>query len=142
MKITKSFWSIVAIALVFGGVIASRAETASVTWRQSLPNALSEAKRTGKPVFIDFTASWCGPCQEMKRGTFTNSKVVAELRRWVPVRIDVDKQEKVAEKYSVEAMPTLAIVKPNGSVLTRAVGYRDASQLLAFLKTNYAKARR
>ena len=130
-----------ALVVAMSTLAAGQAHAAGITWRTSLTNALSEAKRTKKPVFIDFTATWCGPCQEMKRDTFTSSKVISEMRRWVAVRIDVDKQEDVAKKYKIEAMPTLVVVKPNGTVVTKAVGYRNADELLSFLRANYNKGR-
>jgi thiol:disulfide interchange protein len=138
----KNVFLIALFAFALSTLVASQAQAAGIAWRESLPKALSEAKRTGKPVFLDFTATWCGPCQEMKKETFTDSKVITELKRWVSVHIDVDKQESVAMKYKVEAMPTLIIVKPSGAVVSTAIGYRDGAGLTKWLKANYAKARR
>ena len=122
--------------------IAAPSQAAGISWRSSLSSALSEAKKSRKPVFIDFTATWCGPCQEMKKTTFKDAKVLSELRKWVSVSVDVDKQEKVASKYKVEAMPTLMVVKPNGSMVSKAVGYHSSKELLKWLRANYSKARK
>lgn len=138
----KRMWHFGLMVVAASTLLMGQAQAAGIAWRESVPNALKEAKRTGKPVFLDFSAEWCGPCQLMKKNTFTDKKVIAELRRWVSVHVDVDKQEKVAQQYGIEAMPTLIIVNPSGSVVAKTLGYHDASELLSWLRANYMKARR
>lgn len=141
MKIKTMKFGLLAMALstLF---VSAPSRAAGIAWRTSLPSALKEAKKSGKPVFVDFSATWCGPCQDMKKETFKNAKVIAELKKWVAVDIDTDKQEKVAAKYKVDAMPTLVVVKPSGAVVSKAVGYQSAGDLLKWLKANYSKARK
>jgi thiol:disulfide interchange protein len=140
--IKRKMWSFGLLAVGLSTLLASQARAAGVSWRESLPAALSEAKRTHKPVFLDFAATWCGPCQLMKQNTFTDKRVITELRKWVSVHVDVDKQEKVAEKYGIEAMPTLIAVTPSGAVVSKTLGYHNADEFLTWLRANYSKAKR
>jgi thiol:disulfide interchange protein len=138
----KKIWQFAALFVVASTLLVSQAHAAGIAWRESVPEALKEAKRTNKPVFLDFAAEWCGPCQLMKKNTFTDKKVIAELRKWISVHVDVDQQEKVARQYGIEAMPTMIIVNPSGSAVAKTLGYHDASELLSWLRANYMKARR
>ena len=64
-----------------------------------------------KPVIIDFTASWCGPCQ-MFAPTFTSLSTEYPLITFV--KCDVDEAEDVAEECGVTAMPTFQLFVGGG----------------------------
>jgi thioredoxin 1 len=71
------------------------------------------------PVFVDFWAEWCGPCRSV-------SPVVEELSGEYAgkvdfVKINVDENGELAQKYNVFSIPTLAIFK-NGEVVSQKVG--------------------
>jgi thioredoxin 1 len=71
------------------------------------------------PVFVDFWAEWCGPCRSV-------SPVVEELSGEYDgkvdfVKVNVDENGKLAQKYNVFSIPTLAIFK-NGEVVSQKVG--------------------
>lgn len=70
-------------------------------------------------TFVDFTATWCGPCQKLKP---TLHEMAKEFEGKVKfVEVDVDKNSDLAEEYEIEAMPTLLVIK-NGEVASRIVG--------------------
>lgn len=70
-------------------------------------------------TLIDFTATWCGPCQAMKPWL---KKTAAEYEGKVKfVAVDVDKSGDVAKEYKIEAMPTLVVLK-DGKEVGRVVG--------------------
>ena len=74
---------------------------------------------SANPVFVDFWAEWCGPCRSV-------SPVVEELSGEYDgkvdfVKINVDENGELAQKYNVFSIPTLAIFK-NGEVISQKVG--------------------
>ena len=91
----------------------------------SFNEAVAMAKKEDKPIFIDFYATWCGPCKIMDKQVF-NSKPVANMynKEFVNLKIDVDSREgkALADKYGVEALPTLVIIEPSGKKLASNKG--------------------
>ena len=137
----KLRWGAFAIAATLvTGISHARAD--SITWRNSLDTALREAKQTKRPVLVNFSTVWCGPCQIMKRTTFKDAAVIKESKKWVMVHIDGDKQAKIAAKYKVEGYPTLLILKPNGTVVSRAGGEMGVKALLNWQRSKYQAAKK
>ncbi|XP_051149521.1 thioredoxin H2-like [Andrographis paniculata] len=76
------------------------------------------SKQSNKLVVVDFTASWCGPCQYIQPAV----NEFAETYRDVEfIKIDVDELEDVAKQFGVEAMPTFVLIK-KGKEVDRVVG--------------------
>lgn len=97
------------------------------TWQQ----AIDKAKKENKYIFLDAYASWCGPCKMMKNKIFTD-RTVAEFynKYFINVAIDMEKGEGpiLAEKYAVEAYPTLIYFKPDGKLIGKAMGFRKSKE--------------
>jgi len=72
----------------------------------------------GKLVVVDFHATWCGPCKVIAPSIEELSK---EMTNVVFLKVDVDENEEVAEKYEIKAMPTFKFFK-NGKVVTEMLG--------------------
>ncbi|OJJ21450.1 thioredoxin [marine bacterium AO1-C] len=71
------------------------------------------------PVLVDFYADWCGPCKMM---TPVISELASELNDKIKViKIDVDRNQAVAQKYRVQGIPTF-ILFHKGAVLWRKSG--------------------
>ena len=142
MKLKHRLTTGVLTALIAATVGISQAQAASITWTQSLTTAMSQSKKTGKPIFIDFSAVWCGPCKEMKKTTFQDAKVIAESKKWIMVHIDGDKQEAVAKKYKIEAYPTLIMMSPKGKIVAREIGGQNPGDFLKWMKSKYSAAKK
>jgi thiol-disulfide isomerase/thioredoxin len=106
----------------------------SVFSSEAFEVAAARAEREGKWLLIDFTASWCGPCQNMEKTTWRDAAVSEWLSaKAVAVQVDVDAQQELAQSFGVQAMPTM-VVFARGQELDRAVGAQSAKQLLGWLE--------
>lgn len=89
---------------------------------------------SGKPVLIDFYATWCGPCKMMHPVLENLAKKVGENARIV--KIDIDKNEELARVYNVRSVPTLMIFK-NNDMKWRTSGLTSAADIEAELQKYY-----
>lgn len=77
-------------------------------------------------VLVDFFATWCGPCKAMNP---VLKQVKAEFGKQLSVvKIDVDKNQKLAAKEQVRGVPTLALYK-NGKLKWKQSGAMNLAQL-------------
>ncbi|ADY31004.1 MULTISPECIES: thioredoxin [Cellulophaga] len=82
------------------------------------------------PVLVDFYAEWCGPCKTMSP---ILKQVKDNLQDKVSiVKIDVDKNQKLAAKYQVKGVPTLVLFK-NGKQVWRQSGVLQKNELLSII---------
>ncbi|WP_373518335.1 thioredoxin family protein [Pricia sp.] len=58
----------------------------------------------GRPVLVDFYAEWCGPCKAQSPIMADVAKEVAERAR--VIKIDIDKNKGIAQRYQVRGVPT------------------------------------
>ncbi|MDJ1481011.1 thioredoxin [Cytophagaceae bacterium YF14B1] len=83
------------------------------------------------PVLVDFYATWCGPCKVQAPILEDLSKRVGDQARIL--KIDVDKNPAVANKYGIQGVPTLMIFK-QGKVVWRQSGVVQSNQLQKILQ--------
>ncbi|MGI4730013.1 MAG: thioredoxin [Janthinobacterium lividum] len=91
----------------------------------------SEIIKGDKPVLVDFFATWCGPCK-------TQAPILDSLKTTMNeevtiLKIDVDKNPKVAAAYQVQGVPTLLLFKI-GQVKWRQSGVVSSAQLQQVIK--------
>ncbi|KAI0028713.1 thioredoxin [Vararia minispora EC-137] len=73
---------------------------------------------SGKPVFIDFWATWCGPCRMISPIFERLSEATPEAEFY---KVDVDEQSEISQEVGIRAMPTFMVFK-NGSKVNELVG--------------------
>lgn len=79
-----------------------------------------------KPVLVDFSAEWCGPCK-------MQSPILKELRKDLGdqvriIKVDIDKNSAIANRFQVRSVPTLALFR-KGEILWKESGLRTKEQL-------------
>jgi thiol-disulfide isomerase/thioredoxin len=105
-----------------------------IAWQTDYHVALELAKRTGKPLLIEFWAIWCGPCKVLDREVWPDPKVVALSRKFVCVAVDVDKDRATTGLYQATAIPAIILADPWGNVLNRHRGILHASALARMME--------
>lgn len=137
--ITRSFRNQAIAAFAMVGLIiavpgcAAPSDSTPVPWGQSLGLAMEAADQQDRLLLVSFDAAWCTICARMKRDTFSDKVVQAAMTSYALVSVDVDAQPHLARKYLVDAVPQQLILRPDGSVVARVVGYLDVDEMLRFL---------
>ena len=111
----------------------SFADLMSSKWFTDLDEAKAVAAASGKKIFVDFYATWCGPCKRLEAEVFSTPEFKALSSKFVFCRIDVDLQPLVAQQYNIEAMPTQAVTDENGKEIGRTVGYANPQAFFEFI---------
>ncbi|KAA2239975.1 thioredoxin [Chitinophaga agrisoli] len=93
---------------------------------QSTHQSFGDLIQGDKPVLVDFSAEWCGPCKMMP-------PILKELKQMtgdnlIILKMDVDRNPQVANAYQIQAVPTLMVFQ-NGEVKWRQSGVMNAREL-------------
>lgn len=115
------------------------ADLNSNKWYTDLDEAEQVAKATNRKLFVDFDATWCGPCHMLHDQVLMTDDFNKLSKYFVFVEIDVDAQPTVAANYQVNAMPTQMILDASGTMIDKLVGYGGPDMFYAFVN-KYAVA--
>ncbi|RJP19272.1 MAG: thioredoxin [Candidatus Omnitrophota bacterium] len=94
-------------------------------------NFESEVLQSSVPVLVDFSATWCGPCQKI-------APIVEQLAeefsgRAKVAKVDVDTNQDLATQYGIMSVPTLLIIK-GGEIVNKWIGFTSKQTLVDALE--------
>ena len=123
----------------------------TINW-YDLETAMAKASETPKPIFIEFTAKWCGWCKKMEKTTFQTQEVIDVLNNdHYAVKIDFDSPtiisyegnqytgKELAKHFGIEGLPTMIYLSSSQNEYEPLVGYKTAKQLIKELNKLYQK---
>lgn len=97
-----------------------------------LGQAVTDAAKQRKGIFILFTAAWCPWCKKELK-TFDQPDVAQALQQWTVAVIDVDEHPKVAKRAGVESLPTVQVQTVDGRIIASQNGFLEPDELIAWL---------
>lgn len=142
---TRWPWRFILLLAVLAGGIAVMGQMRNgggggrVAWRHSYDQAVAESNETARPLLMFFTADWCPPCTQMKAWVFSDHGVAQTIEAgFIPVRVDLSREglpdQFLADRYGVQAIPTILILTPDGRTISMSAGYLSKSELLTWLE--------
>ncbi len=132
--IIYSWTFLLGVVCSFLAPVARGADSAS--WMEDYAAAVTQAQKEHKVLLLDFTGSdWCPACMELAKTVFASPEFAAWANKNV-VLVEVDfpnekaqtaavrKQNKaLAEKFGIQAFPTILLLDASGKEIARTVGY-------------------
>ena len=113
---------------------------AGILWHRDFTNAQKEAKATGKPIFIDFYASWCANCLAFKKETTHNSALNDALRlhaisvKLVDKEAEFERFKALPEHRALKiGLPYFAILTPEGELSWSTTDYQATEKMISIL---------
>lgn len=125
----------------FIGSGQTHSQSELIEWHRDLESGLALASSENKPVLIDTWATWCANCKVLDKKTFGNAEVAEELKRFVPLKIQLEKSDSdetkaFMEKFGLKSysLPTVLLLDKDGSVKKVLIGVTAPEDMLAELR--------
>jgi thiol:disulfide interchange protein len=120
----------------FAGAPAERAAAVKLDWKDYSDEAYQRAKQSGKPILIDFWATWCAACFELEEKTFADERVRALSRKFNLFKFNATSSspelKSLQERYGIMGLPHLVFYDREGrhaKDLT-LTGFEDAPRFM------------
>lgn len=120
--------------LLLGLISISTYSSAQILWVSDMKLAQSLAISENKFILIDFWATWCGPCVEMDKKMWGNEVINPVRDKFIGLKIDIDRNRQLAQKYGVTSIPNVIIIDPAENKLWSQVGFSSPAPYLSILE--------
>jgi thioredoxin:protein disulfide reductase len=131
-----------ALEYVLPAKVWSRApekDRSEVHWQPYNVKAFEQAALQGKPIVIDFYASWCNQCKGLDRVLFSGPEIVAEMKRFALLRVNgtdsANDTALAAKKRFSGNYPTVIVFDSSGKEMARYLGDVRRREFLTRLRT-------
>ena len=99
----------------------------------TLDQAVEQAKKEGKLVFIDAHTAWCQPCVMMEKNVFSLNTVADYYNEhFINVKIDFGKETELAKRFGVNGYPSFIFVNGKGKAVYIAGGYTEEKEFIGY----------
>jgi len=138
-----------AISLIFGSSLIfdaigvkfdkqQKREESNLTF-VTIDEALTLSKEDGKPIFIDFWATWCVNCLEFEVFTGESKEMQEFLSNFHLVKINYDENPELAKRFNVSSLPNFIFIDSNENEIHREFGFANPNEFLKKLKERFNK---
>lgn len=129
-------------SLLAGSCHAGEFPAGSPKFVTSYSKLLAAQKATGKPAIIIFSATWCPPCQVMKKSVYPSRRVTPYHDKFIWAYLDADDalNEKAMAKFAVQGIPHIEFLDAAGKSTGNQVGGSSAADFAGQLAAQLAKA--
>jgi len=141
----KTIQLLLLVFIISGTTLAQKNQNVKIieltaqTFKQKVWNydLNKEFKRVGNiPIILDFHATWCGPCKMLAPHLQAiQNKYAGKL---IVYKIDVDKEPELAQRFNVDAMPTIIFIAEKSKYKSE-LGYKEYSEFEKLVKSYFFK---
>ncbi|MHC4647658.1 MAG: thioredoxin family protein [Planctomycetota bacterium] len=117
-KQSRGLWIIFLVFIVFVAIVFLTQRKESIDWVEDYDAGLRQAKQQNKPLLLAFYKQFTSYTTATEQDTYRSPKVIKFVEdNFVPIRIDVDDQPALAERYKVGYYPTHYVQGPDSNDL-------------------------
>lgn len=112
------------------------AAPAAIEWHTDEAAAFAAAREAGRGVMIDIKSTWCAPCEQLDRQTFTDHDVIDFVHRhYVALKLDVteatEADEATQARWKAPLLPAVIFAGPDGAERGRVGEFLPPTEFLA-----------
>lgn len=135
-SISSSLYGVLFIAITLCLTASLRAAESGPDFHHDFDKAAKAAKEAKKPLLVVFSASWCPPCQQMKKKVYPSKAVQPYHDKFVWAYLDADeeKNQPLAAKFGVSGIPHIAFLSQDGSMIGHFAGAVAPEQFTEILE--------